>query len=147
MRIEKRKREQEFIEEVDSLKLATARQMEENRNSFTTKLQEAMTERIFVQQNLERLVIERDKLARHNKKLRSSFLCKPTEENIKATVKSPDRPPTDGKHSAVEEARSDYRAGDVDLRAEQKRSEFASRLGNRLGSVKYAEWLKTQQMD
>ena len=100
-----------------------------------------------LQQSLERVTIERDRLLRQNKKFRASFLCRADEENVNVlSQESPDkRNVAEAKISAAaDEARSDYRAGDVDVRAEQKRSDFESRVGSRLGSVKYADWLKAQ---
>jgi len=142
-RVEKRKREEEFTQSIESLNRANLSNLEEIQRSFSAKLQQAINERTFLQQSLERLALERDKLSRQNKKLRSSFLCKPDEENTQIDV-SQKTLDSFAKSSAIEEARSDYRAGDVDVKAEQKRFEFESRVGNRLGSVKYADWLRTQ---
>jgi len=126
---------------------AHERLLEEKHSSFVSKLEDAVTERTGLQQSLERVTLERDRLLRQNKKFRASFLCRADEENLNMlSQESPDkRTVTESKiTAAADEARSDYRTGDVDLRAEQKRSDFVSRVGSRLGSVKYADWLKFQ---
>ncbi len=116
---------------------------EESRISFVSKLNQSVQERTVLQQNLERITIERDRILRQNKKFRASFLCRADGENLN---RSPDKPTVSEVNilAAADEARSDYRAGDVDVRAEQKRNQFESRVGARLGSVKYADWLKSQ---
>ena len=114
---------------------------------FVAKLEQSVTERTLLQQSLERVTIERDRLLRQNKKFRTSFLCRADDENLNTlSQESPvKRTVSESKISAAaDEARSDYRAGDVDVRAEQKRRDFEARVGARLGSVKYADWLKAQ---
>ena len=126
--------------------------LEESRASFFAKLENAVTLNTTLQQSLEKATIEKDRLLRHNKKLRSSFLCRSDSENLSVdgiACPSPDRvlKRLDRIDAAIDEARSDYSTGNVDIKALEKRKEFESKMGTRTGNVKYADWLKSQTGD
>ena len=142
--MEKRKREQELIEDMQSTRVMQELHLEEIRISFFSKLEQALNAKKSLKQSLEKVTVEMDKLCRQNKKLRSSFLLKPETENLEVG-NSAKR--LSSLSSVIDEARSDYRAGDVEIKAEQRRTDFESRMGSRVGSVKYAEWLNAQNAE
>jgi len=116
--------------------------MQNLQESFLVKIKQVETEREALQSSLDRVMSERDVLLRENKKMRASFLSR--QENEKRANQS-SLLPSEGILSAAKEALMDYQASNVDMKAEQRKNDFQSRIGSRLGSYKYAAWLKQQQ--
>ena len=117
--------------------------METFRTGFLVRLQKVEDEKEALRNAMDRVILERDILCRQNKRIRASFLFRGVDENNKLTNQYV-------KHSlkrvldTATEAMIDYKAADVETRAERKKTDFQSRIGSRLGSYKYAEWLRKE---